>query len=329
MNKENDEVKYSLDEGRKNRRTGLSVKHANIFFLCYTVLALGLSAVKFPGIPTTWISLLYYIPVLFIAALLCRMEKKRLGDAFGFHRAKPATLLLTVVICYAMHSVSHLISSLTNLLFPSFFAIAGNQLLGDSFLVSFIGVAIIPALFEEFVVRGGMLNSYLGAGRQRSAILLTAFLFGLMHMNPTQFFYCFIMGIVLALLFVLTDSIWPGILFHFINNAMAPISILLEDRYGEAFVSRYIFPFSRGLTDLKSTMITVTAAIAGLVITALCLRAAARFEGSEDLLRLCIQGDERKEKIITLPLIIAIVIMAVMTAAVGYSLVMHITPGQS
>lgn len=325
MNKDNDEVAYTSNEGEKAIHAGLSVKHANIFFLCYTLLALSLGAVKIPALPATWMALLYYIPVLIIAAFICRKEKTRLGEAFGFHKTKPVTLLLTIVICIAMHSVSHLVSSLTNLLFPSLFAVAGNKFLGGNFLVDFIGVAIIPPFFEELLMRGGMLHSFLGTGRQRSAILLTAFLFGLMHMNPTQLFYSFVMGIVLALLFVLTDSIWPCILFHFANNAMAPVAALLEENYGEAFVSRYVFPFSRGLSDSKSAAVTVTAAIAGLVITVLCLRAVARIEGREDLLRLCIRGSEKKGKLITPSLIIAIVLMAIMTVAVCYSLIMHLT----
>ena len=184
-----------------------------------------------------------------------------MGAAFGFHRVKPLTVVLTIVACLAMRSVSHLISSLTNLLFPSFFEASGGQMLGGSFLVSLIGVGLIPAFFEEFVVRGGMLNSYIGTGRLRASVLLTALLFGLQHMNLTQLFYAFVVGIVLALLFVLTDSIWPGILFHFMNNGMLPLANLLEERYGTEFVQKYLFPFSRGFSDPKSSLITVSAAV--------------------------------------------------------------------
>ena len=304
---------------------GLSVKRANIFFLCYTVLSLSLGSIKIPGLPMTWVALTYYIPLLVVAFLLCRKEGIGLGKAFGFHAVKPLTILLTIVTCIAMHSVSHLISSLTNLLFPSFFEAASGELLGGSFFVNFVGVAMIPAFFEEFVVRGGMLNSYRSTGRLRAAVLLTAFLFGILHMNPTQFFYAFAMGIVIALLFVLTGSIWPGILFHFLNNAMAPIANLLEERYGEAFVSNYVFPFSRGVSDPKSALVTVAAAIVGLVITVLCLRGIARCEGSEDRLRLCVRGGGGTQRLVTPALIIAIVLMAIMTAAATYGLIMRMT----
>lgn len=244
-----------------------------------------------------------------------------MGPAFGFHRVRPLTVVLTIVTCMAMRSVSHLISSLTDLLFPSFFEVSGGEMLGGTFLVSFIGVGLIPAFFEEFVVRGGMLNSYIGTGRLRASVLLTALLFGLQHMNPTQLFYAFVTGIILALLFVLTDSIWPGILFHFLNNGMLPVANLLEERYGTAFVQKYLFPFSRGLSDPKSALVTVSSALIGLVITVLCLRAVARCEGSDEKLRLCVRGGGGTAKLVTPALIIALVVMVLMTGATGYALI--------
>ena len=303
---------------------GLTVKHANIFYLIHIVFALALSSFKIPGLPMTWAPLIYYIPLMIVAFLLSRKENKKVGMAFGFHRVKLPSILLTIVLCIAMHSVSHLISSLTNLLFPSFFEAAGENMLGSSFFINFIGVVLIPAFFEEFVVRGGMLNSYIETGRLRAAVLLTALLFGLQHMNITQLIYAFIMGIVLGLLFVLTGSIWPGILFHFLNNGMAPIAELLEARYGTAFVQNYIFPFSRGLSDPKSALITVAAAVVGLAITILCLRAIARFEGSGEKLRLCVRGGGRNGKLVTPALIIALILMILMTAATTYGLIMRL-----
>ena len=316
MNEDIRKEVFSEDAGSQNMRDGFSVRRANQFFLCYTMLSLALGFGGIPGLPPSWASLLWQIPALVIALLFCRKDGIELKTAFGFRKVGVRTILLTVVICIAMHSVSHLVSSLTNLLFPSFLEMATGQLLGGSFLVNMIGVAVIPAFFEEFIIRGCMLNSYLGTGRIRASVLLSALLFGLMHMNATQLFYSFVMGIVLALLFTLTDSIWPGILFHFLNNGMAPIAEVLETRYGEEFVSRYMFPFSRGLSDPKSAAVTITAAAVGLVITVLCLRGIARHEGSEEKLSLFVRGGGGTKKLITPALIIAIVVSAAMTVAV-------------
>ena len=50
-------------------------------------------------------------------------------------------------------------------------------------------------------------------------------LFGLMHGNLRQVPFAFIVGLVLGLLYVITDNIWLPIVVHFCNNA---ISVLME-----------------------------------------------------------------------------------------------------
>jgi hypothetical protein len=45
-----------------------------------------------------------------------------------------------------------------------------------------------------------------------------------MHQNIRQTGYTFFDGIVIALLFYYTGSIWPGIIVHFINNAYSVLS---------------------------------------------------------------------------------------------------------
>lgn len=49
---------------------GLTVKHANLFYLIHTVPALGLSAVRIPGLPITWAPLICYIPLLIALILM-------------------------------------------------------------------------------------------------------------------------------------------------------------------------------------------------------------------------------------------------------------------
>src|SRR5208337_363721 len=83
--------------------------------------------------------------------------------------------------------------------------------------------AVIPALCEEFAFRGFIL-----AGLQRghgtgTAIILSALLFGFLHVLLSlfqQLFNAALLGLVLGLLAVRSRSIVPGILFHFINNGL-------------------------------------------------------------------------------------------------------------
>ena len=89
---------------------------------------------------------------------------------------------------------------------------------------SIVIFALIPAICEEFAFRGFILSGLEHQHRTRSAILLSALMFGFLHVLLSlfqQLFNATLLGIVLGLLAVRSRSILPGIVFHFINNALA------------------------------------------------------------------------------------------------------------
>jgi sodium transport system permease protein len=84
--------------------------------------------------------------------------------------------------------------------------------------------ALLPAVCEEVAFRGYILTGLEDGHRTRSAILLQALLFGFLHVLLSlfqQLFNATLLGIVLGLLAVRSRSLLPGIVFHFLNNAMA------------------------------------------------------------------------------------------------------------
>ena len=71
---------------------------------------------------------------------------------------------------------------------------------------------------EELLMRGFALKN-LSRVSQRSGILLTAFLFGIMHRSLAQFLFAFPLGILLGYITVRHDSLLPAILVHMTVNA--------------------------------------------------------------------------------------------------------------
>lgn len=103
---------------------------------------------------------------------------------------------------------------------------AMEQMVADvpSLGVAVLLFALVPAVCEEFAFRGFILSGLERGHRQRSAILLSALLFAFMHVLLSlfqQFFNAALLGLVLGLLAVRSRSIVPGLVFHFVNNAMA------------------------------------------------------------------------------------------------------------
>lgn len=93
-----------------------------------------------------------------------------------------------------------------------------------SLLVTISVFALLPAVCEEFAFRGFILSGLQYQHRTRSAILLSALMFGFLHVLLSlfqQLFNATLLGIVLGLLAVRSRSILPGLIFHFLNNAIA------------------------------------------------------------------------------------------------------------
>lgn len=94
------------------------------------------------------------------------------------------------------------------------------------FPIAFLVIAVAPAVCEELVFRGVLYCGYRKSGVW-VAVLLTAFLFGMMHMNLNQFFYAVVLGILFALVNEITGSILPSVFLHLYINGRSVVTLYL------------------------------------------------------------------------------------------------------
>ena len=89
-------------------------------------------------------------------------------------------------------------------------------------VVGIMGLAFFGPLLEEVLFRGaiqGALMRYFG--RPWPAIILSALVFGIFHMNPIQVVYATLLGIVLGWIYYRTGSLLSVIVGHVLNNSLA------------------------------------------------------------------------------------------------------------
>ena len=83
-------------------------------------------------------------------------------------------------------------------------------------------IGLLAPLSEELVFRGAVLRSLLRwKANPWIGIVISAFLFALIHMNPAQMPHAFLIGILLGWMYYRTDSIVPGVVYHWVNNTVA------------------------------------------------------------------------------------------------------------
>lgn len=92
-------------------------------------------------------------------------------------------------------------------------------------------IAVIPAIGEELLFRGLMQRHLAESFRNvHIAIVVTAVIFSLVHMQIYSFLPRFFLGIVLGYMLVIGRSIWYPIIAHFINNAVGVIFYYLANQ---------------------------------------------------------------------------------------------------
>ena len=103
-----------------------------------------------------------------------------------------------------------------------------------SVVIMYMTTALAPAFAEEFLVRGVIYGNLRPFGKTQ-AILISSVLFALMHQNIGQFFYTFVGGVAMALMYELTGNIWCSILYHMFNNELAVLTeVLYYGKFGDA-----------------------------------------------------------------------------------------------
>lgn len=90
-------------------------------------------------------------------------------------------------------------------------------------LLSILIIGGSAGICEEILFRGTIQRGFERFGAAKS-IIITAFLFGLMHLDFERLAGTFMLGAIIGFLVYRTDSIFAGILAHFINNSIAVIA---------------------------------------------------------------------------------------------------------
>lgn len=165
------------------------------------------------------------VTFFFVGIIFCLIRKESFAQLFPFKKVGAGHLAMLVVIGITFSLLSNYVADAIISLFEMFgltssysgsVEIEGS---GDIFM-SYLTIAIIPALAEEFAFRGimmGMLRKYSDA----MALIVSSAIFGLMHGNIVQIPFAFCGGLVFGFIALKTNSLLPGILIHFFNNALS------------------------------------------------------------------------------------------------------------
>ncbi|MBQ6947171.1 MAG: CPBP family intramembrane metalloprotease [Clostridia bacterium] len=239
--------------------------------LCLIILVclLALSAVQHFDLLKlrNWGVMLIYVLVFFLPMLIYTKTTGRKGKNLLRMRSVsvkylPFIFLIGIAIC--------LICGLLNILGAVVFTSVSTgvqptalvDFTSQNPLVLFLTMVLLPAVTEEFLLRGIALSEYEQYGTVR-AVMITSLIFALFHANPVTMLSLFVAGICFGVLTLLFDSVWPALIAHLLNNLAALliayhhdyITYILNDTLFIIFVVAAIFLLLIGVLKMLEKVI--------------------------------------------------------------------------
>ncbi len=84
-----------------------------------------------------------------------------------------------------------------------------------------LAIVVLGPVLEEMLFRGGVTEELLRKFSAGKAILYSALIFGIFHINPAQIIPATFVGLLLGWLYYKTRSLVPGITVHILNNGLS------------------------------------------------------------------------------------------------------------
>lgn len=181
---------------------------------------------------------LFWVEVLLAVITLhfCYLNRRLLRPVLRFTSFKWSILLGTMAIAAIGSTIVSFTVREVNVTFfqseVSYYQ--GYKLYVYPVLVMIYSIALMPALFEELAFRGVMYNYCTTFLSDRLAVAVTAFLFAIMHLNLISLIWLIPFGFFIGHLRRRYNTIWYGVLFHFVFNLTACIIDLYRE--GELFI---------------------------------------------------------------------------------------------
>lgn len=150
----------------------------------------------------------------------------KVASKINFNIGWKNAALCVLIAVIGVFGINPLISSIDGFLVDIGYNLTGSLPLPmDNFgwlILNIILLAGVPAILEELIFRGVILNGYKKLGAV-PAMVITSLLFALIHGSVQQFVFPFLFGLILSFAALKTGTVLAPIIIHFVNNALVVI----------------------------------------------------------------------------------------------------------
>lgn len=177
--------------------------------------------------PFLLLELLIIIPAIY----LINQYKLSIKKAFRFNNVSILIVFFSLVLGFAIAVIGDQLDRIVQKWFPvpTVFTEAMENIFLTPNIVDFWLVLLIATfgagVCEEMLFRGFLQRIFEKKYQISLALLIPAVLFGLIHILPWLFIQVILLGLILGLLAWRTNSIYPTIIIHALNNLIGSLYI--------------------------------------------------------------------------------------------------------
>lgn len=198
-------------------------------YLVYLIQAGGLQETASAGQrlinSTLYVTLIGDLTAAMILYLFYRKDQMHRKEGFSgtgkaFVWAPPVIWFSVIILAIATGQfLNDLINGLhLNDLFTGYSEVSEQAFSGQPVGLMILVVGIIGPICEELMFRGIVFHRLKDWVKPQAAIVISALLFGIYHGNVVQFFYATCMGVMLAIIYDKTGTLWISIVAHIAAN---------------------------------------------------------------------------------------------------------------
>ncbi len=186
-----------------------------------------------------------------------KIGNKDVGEYLRFEKVGFPVALLCVLAGLGVCLLGNLPASWVQEFFGGFGYEPASMGTGESSLlllaVELFSTAVVVPVMEEFAFRGVLVSALRHYGAA-FAVVASALVFSLVHMDFSNVLFAFVAGLVFGFLYVRTGNLWVTISIHALNNAIAVISSYEDLLFGSfaetADVLLLVVPIAVGMAAL-------------------------------------------------------------------------------
>ena len=232
------------------------------------------------------------------------------NELLGFHKIKISTFFMVILFTFLLMPLTSAINTISMLFVDNAVNAISDDVLQMPFWVMLFMIGIFAPFSEELIFRGIIFRGYKNSGSVLQAVIWSAVLFGLMHLNFNQAAYAIAMGVMCALVVEASGSLWASIVTHIIFNTPSVCVMYLAEFFSPGYYSDA--NAEEALTNEELIALIGPELVMALFATSLAVCVLVWIAKNENrsgyFKNIWVRRKENKGHIISIPLIVAIIL---------------------